>query len=302
MQDSIDIASMRAFVSVVDAHSFTSGARRIGLTRSAIGKAVVRLETTLGTRLLHRSTRSVDLTADGQVFYERAVQILQDVDDVQDLVAVSGRTPRGVLRLTAPEAFGQQVVLPILGEFLAAWPQLTAEVSFTDRVTDIVDEGFDIAIRFGSGPFAADLISKVIARSTAKLCASPSYLASYGMIKTIEDLKGHRHLASGTRDNFHAWQLEASDGSVQVVPMKPTIVCDSASALRQAALGGLGIAFLPRFLIDRDVSEGHLQIVLPGLSKTSIPISLVYPTRKHMAPKVRLFIQMLEDRLPFNPL
>lgn len=169
-----DIGLLQAFVAVADARSFSDGASRIGLTRSAAGKAIARLEELLGARLLHWTTRQVGLTADGQAFHEKASQILADLEEAQTMVTRGGAKPRGVLRVTATEAFGRQIVLPILGEYLERWPELSAEASFIDRITDIVEEGFDIAIRFGAAPASSDLIARVVARSVGQLCASPA--------------------------------------------------------------------------------------------------------------------------------
>lgn len=297
MKNLADIGLLRAFVAVADARSFSDGARRIGLTRSAAGKAVARLEELLGARLLHRTTRQVGLTADGQAFFEKASQILVDLEDAQGAVMRGRARPRGVLRVTATEAFGRQVVLPILGAYLERWPELSAEASFTDRITDIVDEGFDIAVRFGAAPVSSDLIARVVARSVGQLCASPAYLARHCTPSTIDDLAGHRQLLSGTREAPRAWILQAGADAPITVPAKPHLLSDNAGALRDAARAGLGVACLPRFLIDRDLEKDRLALLLPDYATPQIPISVVYPTRRHLTPKVRLFIELLAERL-----
>lgn len=297
MRELADIGLLRAFVAVADAGSFSGGAKRIGLTRSAAGKAIARLEELLGTRLFNRTTRHVGLTADGQVFHEKASQILADLEEAQSDIMRGGAKPRGVLRLTATEAFGRQVVLPVLVEYLERWPELTAEATFTDRVTDIVQDGFDIAVRFGAATTSSDLIARVVARSFGQLCASPGYLANSPVIVTIEDLASHRHLLSGTRNAPRAWVLQDGSGPTVLVPARPVLLADNAGALRDAALAGLGVACLPRFLIDRDVEVGRLVQLLPAFTTPEIPISIVYPSRRHLTPKVRLFIELLATRL-----
>jgi DNA-binding transcriptional LysR family regulator len=297
LKELADVGTLRAFVAVADAASFSEGARRMGLTRSAAGKAIARLEEILGARLLHRTTRRVGLTADGQVFYEKAAQILADLEEAQTIVQRGGDRPRGVLRVTAPEAFGRQVILPILGDYLEHWPELSAEASFTDRILDVVEDGFDIAIRFGAASAPSDLIARVITRSVGQLCASPTYLARHRLCTAIEDLVDHRQLLSGMRGNMRAWVLQAGSEPPVFIPARPVLLSDNAGALRDAALAGLGVACLPRFLIDQDVANGTLELLLPAYTTPEIPISALYPSRRHLSPKVRLFIEMLVERL-----
>lgn len=292
----IDVAAMRAFVEVVEASSFTHGGKRAGLTRSAAGKAVARLESALGVRLLHRSTRSVGLTADGRLFFERSKAILQSIRDLEDEVTASS-APHGTLRLTAPEAFGRQIVLPILSEFLTMWPDVTAELSLTDKVIDIVADGFDLAIRFGAATGSSDLITRVVARSTGRLCASPSYLSERPPITSLQDLQQNRQLVAGKVGGFHAWSAAEADGSSVPIPTRAALLCDNASALKDAATAGLGVAFLPLFLVAADLKSGALAEVLPGQTSPPIPISIVYPSRKHTAARVRGFIELLTNRL-----
>lgn len=297
LKELADIGLLRAFVAVADAGSFGDGARRIGLTRSAAGKAVTRLEELLGARLLHRTTRRVGLTADGQAFHDRAARIIADLEEAQTIVQGGGARPRGVLRVTATEAYGRQVLLPILGEYLERWPDLAVEASFTDRVTDMVDEGYDIAVRFGAAPASSDLIARVVARSFGQLCASPAYLARHPAPATIGDLAVHRQLLSGTRERPRAWTLQAGSGPAATIPPCPVLLSDNAGALRDAARAGMGVACLPQFLIRRDIEEDRLALLLPDYATPEIPISVVYPSRRHLAPKVRLFIALLATRL-----
>jgi len=293
-----DIGTLRAFVAVADAASFQEGAKRIGLTRSAAGKSIARLEEILGARLLHRTTRRVGLTSDGQSFYEKAVQILADLEDAQNSVQRGSARPRGMLRVTATEAFGRQIILPILGEYLKRWPELSAEANFTDRVVDIVEEGFDIAIRFGAASVSSsELIVRVVARSFGQLCASPGYLARHDKSLVIEDLAGHRQLLSGTRENPRAWVLQAGCEPIISIPPRPALLSDNAGALRDAALAGLGVACLPRFLIEQDIEDGRLELLLPAYTTPEISIAVLYPSRRHLSPKVRLFIELLVERL-----
>lgn len=296
MRDLADTASLRAFVAVADAKSFSEGARRAGLTRSAASKAVARLEELLGARLLHRTTRQVGLTADGHLFHEQASRVLADLEDAQTLVRQNSR-PRGTLRVTAPEAFGRQIILPLLKTYLERWPELSAEANFTDRSLDLVEEGFDLSVRFGAFTTSSDLVTRVVAHADGQLCASPDYLAKHGDCTEIDDLGRHMQLLSGTRDRPRDWVLRIPDGSPVKVPPRPTLLCDNAGALREAALAGFGVACLPRFLIQADVTAGRLSLVLPDHATPQFPISVVYPSRRQLPRRVRLFIDMIVETM-----
>lgn len=296
MGELADIGALRAFVAVADAKSFSDGARRAGLTRSAASKAIARLEELLGTRLLHRTTRRVGLTGDGHAFHEQASRILADLEDAQASVRHASR-PRGTLRVTAPEAFGRRIVLPLLGKYLDLWPEVSAEANFTDRPIDLVEEGFDLAIRFGELAAPSDLVARVVAHATAQLCASPAYLARHPVCTEIGDLDRHRQLLSGTRDQPRGWMLRTGTGPPIATPSRPALLCDNAGALRDAALAGLGVACLPTFLIADDVASGRLGLLLPEYATPEFPILVVYPSRRLLSPKVRFFIDLIAEEL-----
>lgn len=286
-----------AFMAVVDEGSFVAGGQAMGLSRSAAGKAITRLEDRLGVRLLNRTTRALSLTDEGRVFYDRGLQILAAVDDAEASVAATGRagTPRGVLRLTVPDAFGRLVVLPLLQKYLAAWPDVQAEVSFSDRPADIVEEGFDLALRIGEPPPDTRLVSRVVAQFKALLCASPGYLAAHGEPRSIEDLAGHEGLVFASRNQRQAWRLRDNGEAAEwtKAPIKSRLRLDSGEAIRHAALAGQGIAFLPDFLVADDLAAGRLQQVLPGVDAGQAKIVAIYPTRRLLEPRVRRFIDLM---------
>lgn len=292
-----EIRTLEAFIAVADAESFGQAASRLGLTRSTIGKSVARLEHLLGVRLLHRTTRRVGLTVDGRAFYERALIIIKDLEDAQKTITRTRAVPGGTLRITMTEAFGRQIVLPVLADYLEQWPGLSVETSFTDRFIDLVEEGFDLAIRFGPPPANSELISRVIARSFGQLCAAPSYLESHGMPMSPEDLARHKKLVFNTYLRPRSmWQLTKVQGIPEIIQGSPTMLSDNASALLDAAKAGLGITCLPRFLIQPALATGHLQILLPEYSSPEIPISVVYPSKRYLTPKVSVFINLLLQR------
>lgn len=286
------------FMAVVDEGSFIAGGTAMGLSRSAAGKAVNRLEERLGVRLLHRTTRALSLTDEGRVFYERGLQILAAVDEAESSVAVGagGGTPRGVLRLTLPDAYGRLVILPLLRRYLAAWPELQAEVSFTDRQADIVEEGFDLAIRIGEAPPDTRLVSRVLARYNALLCASPTYLAERGLPLDSDALAAHDCLIFSSRHRRQPWRIFGDDSGVKL-PGRSRLRLDSGDAIRDAALAGDGIALLPDFLVAGDLAAGRLQQVLPDLLLDEVKVVTIYPTRRLLEPRVRRFIDFLVDEL-----
>jgi DNA-binding transcriptional LysR family regulator len=285
------------FMAVVDEGSFIAGGQAMGLTRSAAGKAVARLEDRLGVRLLNRSTRALSLSDEGRVFYERGLQILAAVDDAEASVAARPGTPRGLLRLTVPDAFGRLVVLPLLKKYLQAWPETQVEVSFTDRQADIVEEGFDLAVRIGEAPPDTRLVSRVIAKYKAVLCASPSYIAERGEPIKVDELASHDCLIFSSRNRRQSWHFLGDDGTRVKAQGRSRLRLDSGEALRDAAASGLGIAFLPDFLVAPDLAAGRLRQVLPDLEFGDVEIVAIYPTKRLLEPRVRRFIDLMVEEI-----
>ncbi|XXY17639.1 LysR family transcriptional regulator [Sorangium sp. So ce216] len=292
-----NLSDILVFMAVVEEGSFIAGGQAMGLTRSAAGKAVSRLEDRLGVRLLNRTTRALSLTDEGRVFHDRGLQILAAVDDAEASVAGRSGTPRGLLRLTVPDAFGRLVVLPLLRKYLEAWPDIQVEVSFTDRLADIVEEGFDLAVRIGEAPPDTRLVSRVIARYKAMLCASPSYIAKRGEPRSLDELAAHDCLIFSSRNRRQSWRFVGDDGAWVKAQGRSRLRLDSGEALRDAAVAGLGIAFLPDFLVAEDVAAGRLQQVLPYLEAEEVKIVTIYPTRRLLEPRVRRFIDLMVEEL-----
>ncbi|MBB4477759.1 LysR family transcriptional regulator [Rhizobium etli] len=287
------------FMAVVDAGSFIAGGQAMGLSRSAAGKAVIRLEDRLGTRLLNRTTRRLSLTDEGRVFYQHGLEVLASVDEAEASVAGQSAAPRGVLRLTVPEAFGRLVVLPIVEKYLLVLPDIQVEVNFTDRKADILEEGFDLAIRIGTMPSESDtrLISRVIAADRARLCASPSYLADRGEPRGIDDLAAHDCLVFSSRDQRQGWRFRGEGGAWVKAQGRSRLRLDSDEAIRDAAVAGLGIALLPAFLVAGDLAAGRLRHVLPELETDDAKIVTLYPDKRLLEPRVRRFIDLMTKEL-----
>lgn len=289
-----NLNDIAAFVASVDTGSFTAAARQLGLTRSAVGKSIVRLESRLQVRLLNRTTRSLSLTDDGRVLYERCVGILQDLDEVEDALAFRRSTPSGRLRMSLPVALGRLHVVQHIERCLRDWPSLAIDATFSDRLVDLIDEGFDLAIRIGPPKEDSGLLTRTVAYQQMITCASPDYLNEHPAPQTPEDLAGHAclHFVSGGR--LLAWNFRVNGQPVPVIHAG-RLQMDSAEALHQATAAGLGIATLPSYVVNDDLRSGKLVQLLAEHAEAAEPIRVIYPSKRHLSPKIRLFIDRLVE-------
>ena len=302
------ITDIIAFVRVADARSFTVAAEQLGLSRSAVGKCVTRLEDQLGVRLLHRTTRSVTPTDEGEAFYERCVRILADLEDAELAMASRSERPRGRLRLDLPVSFGRLHVLPLLHRFMATWPDVVVNVTFTDRYVDLIDEGVDLALRIG-GEDDSRLVARTLAPHRLVTCATPDYLAARGTPRMPADLADHSCLAFTHAGRPADWRFRTrpDDGSDaplannRTLPVHGRFCASNAEALRDAALAGYGIGQLATFLVGDDLRAGRLVPVLESYTTPGPPIRAVYPTGRHLSPKVRRFIDLLAETWQPHP-
>jgi DNA-binding transcriptional LysR family regulator len=292
-----NLNEMLIFMAVVDGASFVAGGQAMGLTRSAAGKAVARLEDSLGVRLLNRTTRTLSLTDEGRALYGQGLEILAAVDNAQSRIGQPTGVPRGLLRLTVPDAFGRKVLLPLLKKYLQAWPEVQVEVSFSDRTADIVEDGFDLAIRIGSANTDRQLVSRVVARYQALLCAAPAYLAEHGTPRDMDALAQHDCLYFSSRTRKQSWRFREADGTWVKAYGRSRLRLDSGEALRDAAVSGLGIALLPDFVVAEDLAAGRLMQVLPDLDPGDVEILAMYPSKRFLEPRVRRFIDLMVDEL-----
>lgn len=292
-----NLNDIQVFMAVVDAGSFIAGSHAMGLSRSAAGKAITRLEERLGTRLLNRTTRALSLTDEGREFYQRGLQILASVDDAEASVAGTKSTARGVLRLTVPAAFGRLLLLPLLAKYLAAWPDVQVEMSFSDRLADLVDEGFDLAVRMGVTAPDTRLVSRVVAKYQTVLCASPTYLAKHGEPRDVDALTGHDCLLFSSRNQKQSWRLRDDQGIWVKAMGRSRLRLDNGEAIRDAALSGLGIAYLPDFLVNEELATGRLKQVLTGVEGEEVRIVTLYPNKRLLEPRVRRFIDLMVEEL-----
>lgn len=284
-----------AFIAVVDAGSFSGAGQAVGLTRSAVGKAVTRLEARLGTRLLHRTTRKLSMTDDGRVFYEHCLRVVSLLEETEASVGRQSAIPTGLLRLTVPEGFGRTHVLPLLHRYMQAWPDLQVEVNFSDRVADMVEEGFDLAVRIGRAGSDTLLISRIVAVHRSIICASPVYLEKRGRAETPDDLAFHDCLSFKSGTLKQPWRLRQEDGSWSTVGGRGRLRLDSGEAIRDAAIAGMGVAYLPDFLVESALADERLEQMLTAFETQEIPIVVMYPTKRYLPAKVRRFIDLMAE-------
>lgn len=285
------------FLSVVETGSFVAGGKAFGLSRSTAGKAIARLEDGYGARLLNRTTRALDLTEEGRSLYEHGQAIRAAIEVADDSIAGEPGLPRGTLRVTAPDALGRRLLLPTVRRFLERWPDMQIEMSFSDRVDNVIEKGFDLSIRIGVRPPDQGFIVRTLLQAEVLLCASPSYFEMRDRPLNVEQLGRHDLLQFASRDRRQGWHLQEEDGTWMRAQGRVRLRLDSAEALREAALAGLGIAALPRLLVGKDIADGRLELVLPRVDPGTVPIIALYPHKRLLEPRVRRFIDMLNDDL-----
>ncbi len=287
--------SIRAFTRVVEEGGFAAAARRMGLSRSVVNRAVIGLEDDLGTQLLVRSTRQVTPTETGLAFYDRAVGILTDLDSAIASVSELQERPTGNLRINAPMSFGTLHLSPLVADFMQAHPGLRVELVLNDRFVDPIEEGFDVTLRVAEDAPSTSLIVRNIAPARRVLCASPDYLATAGEPHTPSALRQHRCLHYGYLDSGSQWRLAGPDGE-RTWPIQCAMWSNNGEALKHAAIGGQGIALLPTFIVGQALQDGQLRTVLCDYSPPEVALSAVYPRHRHLSAKVTLFVELLAER------
>lgn len=295
----IPFAAMRVFVKVVETGSFSEAARQTGQTPSWVSRQIGILEDQLGVRLLNRTTRRLNATEAGLLYYRRARDIVADFDDANLAVSQHEGAPRGTLRLNVPSNFGRLHIAPALGEFIRAYPEIGIDLSMTETVVDLIEDGADMAVRIGKLPDSS-LIARKLATQRRIICASPAYLDMHGVPQTPQDLKNHNCLTLKSLSGSMSWRLRGANGAVDI-DVSGNLHADTGGALLSAALGGLGIVRPPTWLAGAEIQAGRLVRILPDheVLPTDIPIQAVYPHNRHLSPKVRAFVDFLLRR--FGP-
>lgn len=289
------LGEMEAFATVVDQGGFTDAARKLGLSKSAISKHVSSLESRLGARLLNRTTRRVSPTEIGLVYYDRARRVLNDAGEADSMVSALQSAPTGTLRISVATDFGVKKLSPVLGNFLAAHPDVAVNMILANRTVDLVGEGFDLAIRIGDLADSS-LKARLLCKTGHRLVAAPSYLARMGRPRGIDDLNDHCLLHFGGMAGAAVWKLTAPSGEVRQVRAAGALSVNDGQSLLNAAIAGMGIAHLPDFLFADAMADGRVADALPELPRDTVGIHAVYPPGRYVQPKVRAFIDFLVDR------
>ncbi len=292
------IEAMQIYVHVAELASFTQTADILSLPKASVSTAVQQLESELGTRLLHRTTRRVQMTQDGQVFYERCKDLLSDMEELQSMFRHDPAALQGRLRVDMPSAVARDVVLPRLPEFLKAHPALEIELSSTDRRVDLIREGFDCVLRVGVLR-DANLIARPLGYYRMINCASPAYIAQFGMPQHPADLAGHRIIhyvgTLGSRDNGFEYVDPDDSARVNFVEMRGALTVNNSDSYNGACLAGLGIIQVPEPGMRAALDEGQLVELMPQYRAAAMPVSLIYANRRHQPRRVQVFMNWLSE-------
>jgi DNA-binding transcriptional LysR family regulator len=287
------LSSVAVFVEVARNGSFTLAANKLGLTKSAVGKSVNRLEERLGVKLLYRSTRSLSLTSDGEAFFARCSVALDEISDAELTLSALKVGPRGRLRIDMPAMYGRKIILPLLLEIAKSHPDLHLSTTFRDWVINPIEEGVDLVIRFGELKDTTGLISRKLIEQRFYLCASPDYLARRGTPKTLEELKQHDCVVSHRTGAPHSWSVLNEMGEqIRFIP-PPTHEMGDGDAMLEAAVAGCGILHMPEALLRPSLEAGTLVPILGNISHTRGSLYAVWPTTRSLMPKIRFVVDAL---------
>jgi len=290
------LASYATFAKVVELGSFSRAADRLSVSTSAASRQVAELEAHLGARLLNRTTRRLSLTEAGQAFYERCVQVLADLEDAEATVRSSTVAPRGTLRVTCGVSFGLRYLAPVLADFAAANRDIVLDLDLSDRAVDLVEEGYDVAVRIGSIG-SPGMVSRRLGWTQLVCCASPAYLAAHPAPGEPSDLAAHECLSYANVGLPNAWRFEPADGGeVVTVRVPPRHRANNGQLLAAMAAAGLGIVYTPDFIVADEIRAGQLVRLLPRHRPPQSPIAAVYPSRRHLSAKVRAFVDYAAAR------
>lgn len=288
------------FVQVVDNGSFTAAAERLGMSKSVVSKYVTRLEDRLGARLLNRTTRRLSLTEVGRAFYTRSQRGLLELEEAEAEVSRLQGEPRGQLRLNSPMSFGILHIAPLLPAFQARYPELRVDMVLDDRKVDLVEEGFDLAIRIGELPDST-LVARRLGPCRHVVCATPAHFERYGQPQVPEDLATHPALTFKYHSAPDEWRFLAPDGGYRQVALDSRLQMNNSLALREALLAGAGVALTPTFVVGPDIRAGRLKAVLGDYTAMAVSIYAVYPQRKHLSPKIRAFVEFMAAQIQEPP-
>ncbi len=286
------LSGIATFVAVARAASFTQAGETLGISKSAVGKAVSRLEERIGVKLFHRTTRRLSLTADGEAYFAICARALEDIAEAEDSLGTILMEPGGRLRVDMPTAFGRKVMLPILLKIGKAYPALQLTLTFTDHIIDLVDEGVDLAIRFGTLENSSDLVARKLASHRWVICATPAYLRKHGTPRTLEDIAAHRCIVGYRSGRPLSWHI-SKDGQATRLAPPPTYQIGDGEAMVDAALAGIGLCQMPVALFRQYIDTRQLVTVLDSYTAHEIDVHAVWLRTSHLRPKVRHVVDAL---------
>jgi len=285
------------FVQVVQSKSFVNAAERMNHSTSYMSKEVSKLEARLGVRLLHRTTRTLSLTSEGEVYYQQCQQIIEDALQVESSISGRQQIPQGRLKLSCPVGIGVSRIRPILAEFLAKYPKVTLDIDLNDHKVDLVADGFDIVIRAAVQLEDSSLISRRFMNSTSLTLASPEYLQKHGTPKQPEDLVGHQMISYRNLKTPETWHYTTKNGHKTQTYVQSHVSCNNSEMMISLCLAGQGIIRMPLFNLREEVASGKLIPLFEDLMPINIGVYLVYPSKKNMPAKLRCFIDFIMEKL-----
>ena len=286
------LADVAVFVAAARSRTFTDAAERLGLTKSAVGKTVARLEERLGFKLFHRTTRLTRLTADGEAYLAACTSAIEEVAAVQAALSSRNQILSGRLHIDMPVAFGRRVLLPVLIEITRPHPDLSLTLTFTDATSDLLQDDVDLAIRFGALTDSSDLVARRLVTQESVICASPEYLRMHGEPMTLAEVRAHRCIVGATKGPPLVWFVSDGDAVKRFTPPATHRLSDG-EAMMDAAVGGLGIVQLPISLVRGPLADGSLRSILPAHSAVGVEVHAVWPRQRHLSPRVRYVVDQL---------
>ncbi|OAN14307.1 LysR family transcriptional regulator [Photobacterium jeanii] len=279
------------FVAVAERESFTSAAKQLGISTAQVSRQISALETRLSTKLFYRTTRKVSLTEEGQIYYRHCRQVIDGLEEAERAITSLRDKPQGLVKLTAPVTYGEQFIMPLLNDFQLQYPEVAISVDLTNQQVDLVEAGYDLAIRLGHLSSSSMMAKKLTSR-TQYVCASPQYLATYGTPHSLSELSQHNCLLG----NHDHWRFQESD-KAKSVKVGGSLRCNSGYGLLDAALKGLGLVQLPDYYVSEALASGRLVAVLTQYQEPEEGIWALYPHNRHLSPKVRMLVDYLAQGL-----
>ncbi|AWX14788.1 LysR family transcriptional regulator [Mergibacter septicus] len=280
------------FVAVVEKESFTLAAKQLGISVAQVSRQINMLENRLNTKLFYRTTRRVSLTAEGSIYYRHCRQLVDGLEEAERAISNLRDIPQGLIKMTAPVTYGEKYIVPLVNDFMQQYSEVKVIVNLTNLQLDLVEGGYDLAIRLGRLENSS-MIAKRLRNRTMYLCAAPKYLDRFGTPSSLEELSNHNCLVG----NNPYWRFQVQ-GKERMIKLSGSFVCNSGYGLRDAVLKGLGIAQLPEYYVDQDLMNGKLVSLLEQYQEPEEGIWALYPHNRHLSPKIRLLVDLFAKELP----